>query len=65
MSKTHLRLDGTGTDITVTDLGSTNGSAIVRADGSRESLVPDTPTVLPEGASLTLGDRSMTVERDS
>ncbi len=65
MSKTHLRLDGTGTYITVTDLGSTNGSAIVRADGSRESLVPDTPTVLPEGASLTLGDRSMTVERDS
>lgn len=65
MSKTHLRLDGTGTDITVTDLGSTNGSAIVRADGSRESLVPNTPTVLPEGATLTLGDRSMTVERDS
>lgn len=65
MSKTHLRLDGTGTDITVTDLGSTNGSAILRADGSRENLVPNTPTVLPEGASLTLGDRSMTVERNS
>lgn len=65
MSKTHVRLDGTGTDITVTDLGSTNGSAIVRADGSRENLVPNTPTVLPEGATLTLGDRSMTVERNS
>lgn len=65
MSKTHLRLDGTGSDITVTDLGSTNGSAIVRADGSRESLVPNTPTVLPEGAALALGDRTLTVERDT
>lgn len=65
MSKTHLRVDGTGEDITVTDLGSTNGSAIIRADGSRETLVPHTPTVLPPGASLSLGDRAMTVEKDS
>jgi uncharacterized RDD family membrane protein YckC len=64
VSKTHLRIDGTGEDITVTDLGSTNGSAIVRADGTRESLVPNSSTVLPDGASLAIGDRTLTVERE-
>ncbi|HIY23370.1 MAG TPA: RDD family protein [Candidatus Brachybacterium merdigallinarum] len=64
VSKTHLRVDGTGDAVTVTDLGSTNGSAIVRADGTRESLVPNSATVLPDGASLTIGDRTLTVERE-
>ena len=63
VSKTHLRIDGTGEDIIVTDLGSTNGSTILREDGSRENLVPDSPTVLPAGAQVTLGDRTLSVER--
>lgn len=63
VSKTHLRIDGTGEDITVTDLGSTNGSAILREDGSRESLVPNTATVLPAGASVAIGDRTLDVGR--
>ena len=63
VSKTHLRVDGTGDDVTVTDLGSTNGSSILREDGSRESLVPNTPTVLPTGAQVTLGDRTLSVEQ--
>ncbi|MFC7456578.1 RDD family protein [Brachybacterium sp. GCM10030267] len=64
VSKTHLRADGTGEEITVTDLGSTNGSTILREDGSREHLVPNTPTVLPAGAKVTLGDRTLSVERE-
>lgn len=64
VSKTHLHIDGTGDDITVIDLGSTNGSSILREDGSREELVPNTPTVLPSGAKLTLGDRTLSVERE-
>ncbi|MGP9747156.1 RDD family protein [Brachybacterium sp. AOP29-B2-41] len=64
VSKTHLRIDGTGEEITVTDLGSTNGSTILREDGSRENLVPNAPTVLPTGAQLTLGDRTLSVERE-
>ena len=64
VSKTHLRVDGTGDDVVVTDLGSTNGSAILRTDGSRESLVPHAPTVLPAGAQLTVGDRTLSVERE-
>lgn len=63
VSKTHLRLDGTGDEVTVTDLGSTNGSSILREDGSRENLVPNSPTVLPSGAQVTLGDRTVSVER--
>ena len=49
--------------IVAEDLGSTNGSTILRVDGSRENLVPETPTVLPAGARLTLGDRTLSVER--
>ncbi|GAA1486525.1 RDD family protein [Brachybacterium fresconis] len=64
VSKTHLRIDGTGQDVVVTDLGSTNGSSVVREDGSRESLVPNSPTVLPSGAQVTLGDRTLSVERE-
>ncbi|WP_341856064.1 RDD family protein [Brachybacterium sp. GPGPB12] len=63
VSKIHLRIDGTGEEPLVTDLGSTNGSTILRVDGSRENLVPETPTVLPAGARLTLGDRTLSVER--
>ncbi len=63
VSKTHLRIDGTGEELLVTDLGSTNGSTILREDGSRENLVPETPTVLPAGARVTLGDRTLSVER--
>lgn len=64
VSKTHLLIDGTGDEVVLTDLGSTNGSTILREDGSRELLVPDSPTVLPSGAQVTLGDRTLTVERE-
>ncbi|WP_422115153.1 RDD family protein [Brachybacterium sp. UNK5269] len=64
VSKTHLLIDGTGDEVLVTDLGSTNGSTILHQDGSRDHLVPSTPTVLPSGAQVTLGDRTLTVERE-
>lgn len=63
VSKTHLRVDPTGEDVMVTDLGSTNGSAITREDGEREALAADTPVALPDGAGLAIGDRTLTVER--
>ena len=63
VSKTHLRIDGSGDEVLVTDLGSTNGSTLLREDGARENLVPNAPTVLPIGAQVTLGDRTLTVER--
>ncbi|MFC0676127.1 RDD family protein [Brachybacterium hainanense] len=64
VSKTHLRVDGTGEQVLVTDLGSTNGSAIVLPDGRREGLDPEVATVLPAGSQIAIGDRILTVERD-
>lgn len=64
VSKTHLRLEDSGESITVTDLGSTNGSTILHEDGTRETLVPNVATILPPGDQLTLGDRTLSVERE-
>lgn len=67
VSKTHLRIDGTGEDLVLTDLGSTNGSAIVHADGSRDELAADSPTTVPgpsAGMTIAIGDRTLTVERE-
>ncbi|MGY5765858.1 RDD family protein [Brachybacterium sp. DNPG3] len=67
VSKTHLRIDGTGEDLVVTDLGSTNGSAIVHADGSREELEANAPTTVPGApatATIAIGDRLLTLERE-
>ncbi|MDO5663462.1 MAG: FHA domain-containing protein, partial [Brachybacterium sp.] len=65
ISKTHLRLDATGAELVVCDLGSTNGSALVLPDGGRVPLEPHRPTTLPPGAGLRLGERSLDVERQS
>ncbi|UVY82357.1 RDD family protein [Brachybacterium sp. NBEC-018] len=64
ISKTHLRVEPTAEGVTVTDLGSTNGSAILLQDGTREALVPHTATEVPAGARVGIGDRWLTVERE-
>lgn len=64
ISKTHLRVEPTAEGITVTDLGSTNGSAILLQDGTREALVPHIATEVPAGARVGIGDRWLTVERE-
>jgi uncharacterized RDD family membrane protein YckC len=63
VSKSHLRLDAGAEGVLVIELGSTNGSALVLADGDRQPLDPHTPISLPDGASLAIGDRTLTVER--
>lgn len=63
MSKTHARIDGTGAEVLVTDLGSTNGTTVVHADGRREDAAPGAPVVVPDGAVLELGELTLTVER--
>ncbi len=61
LSKNHLCLevayDGA---LFVTDLGSTNGSAIVGPDGSREVLLPHAPAQLELHDTVTLGDHQLT-----
>jgi pSer/pThr/pTyr-binding forkhead associated (FHA) protein/Fe-S-cluster-containing hydrogenase component 2/CRP-like cAMP-binding protein len=56
LSRVHARFDRRGTTLTVTDLGSGNGTAVVRADeraGPR--LAPGTPHPLVVGELLRLG----------
>lgn len=61
LSKNHLRLevDEDGV-VVVTDLGSTNGSAIVGADGYREELVPHVAVEISLHDTVTLGDHRLT-----
>jgi uncharacterized RDD family membrane protein YckC/pSer/pThr/pTyr-binding forkhead associated (FHA) protein len=61
VSKTHAQLHVSGDgSLVVTDRGSTNGSALVRAGVSR-ALPPGTPTTLLDGDVVRLGDRAMSV----
>lgn len=50
VSARHARLEFVAGDWALTDLGSTNGTAI---DGA--TLAPETPTVLPYGATVRFG----------
>lgn len=42
--------------VTLTDVGSTNGTEIVTADGQRQRLVPNTPVVLEPGTTVVLAE---------
>lgn len=61
VSKTHLVLAPARRGLLVTDQGSTNGSAIVRA-GNEQVLVPGETAELRAGDTVRFGDRSFTVE---
>jgi pSer/pThr/pTyr-binding forkhead associated (FHA) protein len=65
VSKTHAQVvvaaDGA---LVVTDRGSTSGSTLVRQSMPRP-LTAGRPTTLHEGDVVTLGDRSMTVRRET
>ena len=63
ISKTHLVVLLDGDRLSVRELGSTNGSAVVAADGARTTLLMGQDVVVPDGARVELGDRSFTVER--
>ena len=56
VSKTHLAIMRSGTAVVVIDLGSTNGSALLR-DGSERTLGPHEQVALRSGDTIRLGDR--------
>lgn len=62
LSKAHARLEWDGMTVWVTDLGSTNGTA-VRSGRSTQELVPHRRTGVPTDATLVLGERLVTVRR--
>jgi hypothetical protein len=60
LSKSHARLEWDGHRAWITDLGSTNGTALRTAAGD-QPLIAHQRTPLPPDALLALGDRTLTV----
>lgn len=60
MSKSHAVLEPDAPRLWVTDLGSTNGTALLAA-GHRRSLAPGVRTAVGTGEVLELGDRLLTL----
>ncbi|WP_166845539.1 RDD family protein [Isoptericola sp. BMS4] len=61
VSKTHLELSPTTGGLLVTDLGSTNGSAVIAPDGTVHELRPGAPVTVTGGWVLQAGARRLTV----
>ncbi|KAI3691834.1 hypothetical protein L6452_31636 [Arctium lappa] len=60
VSGTHARLQKKGSDLLVTDLGSTNGTFI-----DEKRLMPGVPSVIPPGRYVTFGDTNLAIFRVS
>ncbi|WP_394942350.1 RDD family protein [Psychromicrobium sp. YIM B11713] len=63
ISKTHLHVRTADEGLWVTDRQSTNGSAVVSAEGSVNRLVAGDAALAPVGSTVRFGDRSLTVVR--
>ncbi len=61
VSKTHAAVRVTPTGSTVVDLHSTNGTEVVRLDGSEVTLAPGVPTPVHAGEVILVGSRSLRV----
>jgi pSer/pThr/pTyr-binding forkhead associated (FHA) protein len=63
VSKTHALVTWDRGHVWVTDLHSTNGTAVVDDDGFETACAPETPTPIPSGHSLLLGAVRVVVQR--
>jgi len=61
VSKTHLELVPTADGLQVTDLGSTNGSAVIAPGGQVQELVAGRPVTVAAGWVVQAGARRLTV----
>jgi predicted component of type VI protein secretion system len=61
VSKTHLEFGAEDGAFWVLDRRSTNGSALVHVDGTRERLTAGVRTAVPVGAVVEFGDRRFRV----
>lgn len=62
ISKTHASLRWDGRTLWVGDRGSTNGTTVVDASGTRQ-VSPQAPEAAAPGSTVHFGDRSLTVEK--
>lgn len=63
LSKTHVALVQSDSGLHVRDLGSTNGTSVVRADSSFEDLVAGVDLAVPAGSTVRIGDHAFVVDR--
>lgn len=61
VSKTHVGVIVTPTGSTVIDLDSTNGTVVLRADGSEVPLTPGAPVAVQPGDTLLVGSHTLRV----
>jgi len=64
VSKTHLALRCENGRLEVVDLGSTNGTRVIEADGKLVRLTPREPLAIGAGTRVEFGDRSFVVDLD-
>ncbi|GAA3337204.1 hypothetical protein GCM10017714_03190 [Curtobacterium pusillum] len=63
LSKTHVALVQADGVVVLRDLGSTNGTSVVRPDASFEDLVPGVDLAVAAGSSVRIGDHAFVVDR--
>lgn len=63
VSKAHLSYEVEASGVRVADLGSTNGSTVVGADGVVVPLVAGAAVLVPYGSTVTVGSHSFTLAR--
>lgn len=63
LSKTHVALVQTDGAVLLRDLGSTNGTSVVRPDASFEDLVPGVDLLVAAGSTVRIGDHAFVVDR--
>lgn len=61
VSKSHAALLVTPTGCTLVDLGSTNGTEILRLDGTEVSLAPNLPVAVHVGEAIHIGSRTLRI----
>jgi FHA domain len=64
VSKTHAIIDVDATELSVTDLHSTNGVIVTRPDGRQDDLPPGGRAVLAAGSRVLLGEFAIDVSRE-
>jgi predicted nucleic acid-binding Zn ribbon protein len=63
LSKTHVALVQTDGAVVLRDLGSTNGTSVIRPDASFEALVPGVDLTVTAGSTVRIGDHAFVVDR--
>lgn len=63
ISKTHLALRLSDGNVQVQDLGSTNGTVVILADGTSVPVMPSTNVIATIGSTVRFGERTLTITR--